>query len=83
VVVQGEVDPAKGYLIDYADIRKAADPIVKILDHCYLNEIDGLENPTSEVIAVWIFEKLTAGLPLLKAIVVHETCTSTCEYRGQ
>jgi len=83
VIVEGEVDPAKDYLIDYGDIRKAGEPIVRQLDHYYLNEVEGLSNPTSEVLAKWIYDKLKPALPNLTAIVVHETCTSTCEYRGE
>ena len=83
VIVEGDVDPAKGYLIDYGDIKKAADPIVKRLDHYYLNEIEGLSNPTSEVIAKWLFDQLKPSLPMLSAIIVYETCTSACEYRGR
>jgi len=82
VIVEGDVDPAKGYLIDYGDIKLAAEPIVKQLDHYYLNEIEGLSNPTSEMIARWLWERLKPSLPLLSAILVHETCTSVCEYRG-
>lgn len=82
VVVEGDVDPARGYLIDYGDIKKVADPLVKRLDHYYLNEIEGLENPTSENLARWIWDRLKPSLPLLSAVVVHETCTSVCEYRG-
>ena len=83
VVVEGDVNPATGYLIDYGDIRKAADPLVRRLDHFYLNEIEGLSNPTSEVLSRWIYDKLKPELPLLAAIIVHETCTSSCEYRGE
>lgn len=83
VVVEGEVDPAKGYLIDYGDIKKVAEPLVKRLDHYYLNDIEGLSNPTSEVISKWIYDHLKPSLPLLAAIIVYETCTSTCEYRGK
>jgi len=82
VVVEGDVDPAKGYLIDYGDIKNAAEPLVKRLDHYYLNEIEGLDNPTSENLAKWIWDHLKPTLPLLAAIIVHETCTSICEYRG-
>jgi 6-pyruvoyltetrahydropterin/6-carboxytetrahydropterin synthase len=82
VVVEGEIDPKKGYLIDYGDIKAAVDPIVHRLDHYYLNEIEGLENPTAENLARWIWVKLKPSLPQLTAIVVHETCTSSCEYRG-
>ena len=81
-VVEGDVDPAKGYLIDYGDIQKAAEPIVRRLDHYYLNEIEGLANPTSEMLAVWIYDRLKPALPELSAIIVRETCTSSCEYRG-
>ena len=83
VVVEGDVDPAKGYLIDYGDIKAATEPIVKRLDHYYLNEIEGLQNPTSEMLAVWIWKQLKPSLPMLSAIIVYETCTSTCEYRGK
>jgi 6-pyruvoyltetrahydropterin/6-carboxytetrahydropterin synthase len=82
VIVEGEVDPAKGYLIDYGDIQRAAEPTVKILDHHYLNEIEGLSNPTSEVLAVWLYDRVKRVLPELSAVVVRETCTSSCEYRG-
>jgi queuosine biosynthesis protein QueD len=58
VIVEGEVDPAKGYLIDYGDIKRSVDPIVKRLDHFYLNEIEGLANPTSEVIAKWLWDHI-------------------------
>jgi len=82
VIVEGPVDPVKGYLIDYGDIKRVVDPIVKELDHYYLNDIKGLENPTSEVLAVWIWNRVKAALPQLAAIMVHETCSSSCEYRG-
>ena len=83
VLVAGEVDPAKGYLIDYADIKAACDPIRKQLDHYHLNEIEGLENPTSEVLARWIWDRLRPRLPLLSRVSVRETCTSACEYAGK
>jgi 6-pyruvoyltetrahydropterin/6-carboxytetrahydropterin synthase len=81
VVVRGKVDPARGYLIDYGDIKRAVEPVVKRLDHYYLNEIEGLENPTSEMLAKWLFDHIKPVLTPLSAIVVYETCTSRCEYR--
>jgi 6-pyruvoyltetrahydropterin/6-carboxytetrahydropterin synthase len=83
VIVEGIVDPKKGYLIDYGEIKNAAEPIVKRLDHYYLNEIPGLSNPTAENLAKWLWEALKPALPELSAIVVHETCSSSCEYRGK
>jgi 6-pyruvoyltetrahydropterin/6-carboxytetrahydropterin synthase len=83
VVVEGEVDPTKGFLIDYGDIKRICDPIVKQLDHYYLNDIPGLSNPTSEMIAVWLWDRIKPELPLLATIVVYETCTSSCEYSGR
>src|SRR5436190_24391710 len=65
VIVEGDVEPAKGYLIDYGDIKAAVEPIVKRLDHYYLNEIEGLSNPTSEVIAKWLWEQIKPALPQL------------------
>lgn len=83
VVVEGEVDPAKGYLVDFADVKAAIRPVEEKLDHRVLNEISGLEVPTAEVLAAWIFAQLKPSLPLLAAVRVHETCTSSAEYRGK
>jgi len=83
VIVEGEVNSALGYLMDYGDIRHVVDPIVKQLDHYYLNDIEGLENSTSEMVARWLWQHIKPGLPLLSAIIVYETCTSSCEYRGE
>lgn len=80
--VSGPLDPALGWVMDFAEIKTAFQPLYDQLDHHYLNDIPGLENPTSEVLAVWIWERLKPGLPLLSAVVVRETCTSGCEYRG-
>ena len=82
VVVAGEVPDGRGYLVDYADIGAAVKPVIDRLDHRVLNEIDGLENPTSEVIAAWVWEQIAEALPLLDAVIVYETCTSRCEYGG-
>lgn len=82
VVVAGECDPQLGWLMDYADISAAFKPIWEQLDHRYLNEVPGLENPTSELIAQWIWDRLHPNMPLLKEVVVAETCTARCVYRG-
>jgi 6-pyruvoyltetrahydropterin/6-carboxytetrahydropterin synthase len=83
VVVEGECDPKLGWLMDYADISAAFKPIHDQLDHYYLNEIPGLENPTSENLAAWIWQRLRPSLPLIKEIVVAETCMSHCVYSGK
>lgn len=80
--VKGPVDPQSGWLIDFADIKKAFKPLEEQLDHNYLNEIPGLENPTSENIARWIWQKLIVDLPALSKIVVRETCTCGAVYVG-
>ena len=82
VVVAGEVDPARGYLVDYGEIKAACEPVRARLDHYHLNEIDGLQNPTAENIAVWIWRRLKPALPLLSEVTVHETCTSACTFKG-
>jgi 6-pyruvoyltetrahydropterin/6-carboxytetrahydropterin synthase len=82
VHVRGDLDPTLGWVVDFADVRDAAEPVRAALDHRYLNEIDGLENPTSEVIAVWIWDRLSPLLPGLCRIVVRETCTSGVAYEG-
>ena len=81
--VAGPVDPALGWVLDFADIKAAFKPYYDQLDHNYLNEIPGLENPTSEVLARWIWERVAPALPGLSQVVVRETCTSGCVYRGE
>lgn len=80
--VEGPVHPQFGWVMDFADIKQAFAPLYAALDHHYLNEIAGLENPTSENLARWIWDRLQPELPLLSRIVVHETCTSGCSYAG-
>jgi 6-pyruvoyltetrahydropterin/6-carboxytetrahydropterin synthase len=82
IVVEGEVDPQRGWLMDYAEIRKAFAPLYEQLDHHYLNEVEGLSNPTSENLACWIWDRLTGQLPLTE-IRIAETCTGSCVYRGR
>ncbi len=80
--VTGECDPEVGWILDFAEIADAFQPLWEQLDHNYLNEIEGLENPTSEVIAMWIWDRLKPDLPLLSKVVVGETCTAGCIYEG-
>lgn len=82
VHVTGPVDPSYGWVRDFADIRDAFEPLMAQLDHHYLNDVPGLENPTSENLARWIWERLEPKLPGLSTVVVHETCTSRCIYTG-
>lgn len=82
VIVEGEVDPAEGYLVDYGVLKAAIEPVRVELDHFLLNDIEGLTNPTSEMIAAWIWDRLAGALPMLAEVIVHETCTSRCHYLG-
>ncbi len=81
--VRGTVGEHTGWIMDYAEIRKAFEPLYQQLDHNYLNEIEGLENPTSEVVAKWIWQRLKPRLPGLSRVVINETCTSGCIYQGE
>ncbi|HWP94717.1 MAG TPA: 6-carboxytetrahydropterin synthase QueD [Gammaproteobacteria bacterium] len=81
--VTGDLDPALGWVMDFAALKTAFDPLFNILDHRYLNEIEGLENPTSEVLARWIWQRLKPDLPALSKVVVSETCTAGCVYTGE
>jgi len=83
VAVRGPVDGLTGWVMDFADVAAASAPIQAALDHRYLNDIDGLENPTSEVIARWIWERLAPELPGLAEVRLWETCTAGCAYRGE
>ena len=80
--VEGAVDAELGWVMDFADISKCFQPIYAMLDHRFLNEIEGLENPTSENLARWIWQRLIPELPCLQAVHVKETCTSGCIYTG-
>jgi 6-pyruvoyltetrahydropterin/6-carboxytetrahydropterin synthase len=82
VAIEGETDPERGWVIDFADIDEAASPLVRLLDHQVLNEIEGLANPTSELLALWWWQRLSGVLPGLIEIAVSETPTSRCIYRG-
>jgi 6-pyruvoyltetrahydropterin/6-carboxytetrahydropterin synthase len=82
VRVDGEPGADSGWVMDFADLKAAFAPINEQLDHRYLNDIEGLDNPTSERLATWIWERLKPSVPQLSEVVVHETCTSGCRYRG-
>jgi 6-pyruvoyltetrahydropterin/6-carboxytetrahydropterin synthase len=82
VHIGGKVDPTMGWIMDFGDLKAVVNPVIAELDHYYLNEVPGLENPTSENLARWTWDRLTDALPL-SAIVVRETCTSGCTYRGE
>ena len=83
IAVRGPVDPEIGWVIDFADLKRAIQPVVDRLDHYLLNEVEGLQNPTSELLAVWIWEKLAPQLPGLARVTIEETCTSRCHYYGE
>ncbi len=83
VHVAGDVDPKLGWVQDFADVGKAFQPLFDQLDHHYLNEVPGLDNPTSENLARWVWQRLKPVLPGLSQVVVRETCTAGCIYRGE
>ncbi len=82
VHVSGEANPDSGWVIDFADIKQAFAPLHEQLDHRCLNEVEGLQNPTSENIARWIWGRLAPNLPGLSRIVVQETASAGCAYGG-
>ena len=82
VAVEGEVPQERGYLIDFGEITAVISPVRDQLDHRCLNEIEGLENPTSEVLAKWLWDRLKPQLPMLAEVSVQETCTARCIFRG-
>jgi 6-pyruvoyltetrahydropterin/6-carboxytetrahydropterin synthase len=82
LAVVGPVDPETGWFIDYSVLYDAWSPLFEVLDHNYLNDVPGLENPTSEILAKWIWDKLKPGLPSLARVTIFETCDARCEYEG-
>ena len=83
IAIEGEVDPTTGWVYDHAEISRAMNPLVDQLDHAYLNDIPGLENPTIENMAGWFWQKLAPLCPGLCEIVIHETPKARCIYRGE
>jgi 6-pyruvoyltetrahydropterin/6-carboxytetrahydropterin synthase len=82
VAVRGEIDAKLGWVIDFADLKRVVDPIVNELDHYLLNDIAGLQNPTSEMVAIWLWKRLAPVIPNLHRVTIEETCTSRCHYYG-
>ena len=82
VAVRGLVDENTGWFLDYQHLYDAWAPLHAVLDHNYLNDVPGLENPTSEVLSKWIWDKLKPSLPSLQRITLYETCDARCEYEG-
>jgi len=83
VHIAGEVGEQSGWVLDFADLKQAFQPLYEQLDHHYLNEIEGLENPTSENLARWIWRELQPAMPNLCKVLVQETCNAGCIYRGE
>lgn len=82
LTLEGPVDPATGFVVDFFAVEAAFAPVLARLDHRYLNEIDGLTNPTVELIAVWIWERTQAALPQLAHVRVFETADCWADYAG-
>ena len=82
IAVEGPVNPDTGWFIDFDEIYKVWQPLWDQLDHNYMNEIPGLENPTSENLAHWIWERMKPTLPSPAQVTVFETCDARCEYKG-
>ncbi|WP_150138570.1 6-carboxytetrahydropterin synthase QueD [Candidatus Enterovibrio escicola] len=83
IYIAGDVIPYTGWIIDFSEIKEAFKPLLDRLDHYYLNDISGLENPTSEVLAKWIWDELKPKLPCLSKVMIRETCTAGCIYTGE
>ena len=83
IYASGDVDANSGWVIDFGDLKAIAKPVIAQLDHNYLNDIEGLSNPTSENIARWIWDKLKPELPALSKIVVKESPTSAAIFTGK
>lgn len=82
VTIEGEIDPDLGWVIDFSTITEHMAPLIQALDHRTLNDIEGLPNPTTELLAVWFWQRLS-GLPGLIELAISETPTTRCVYRGQ
>ena len=82
VHIEGPVDERLGWVEDFAEVKTAFAPVFDRIDHRCLNDVAGLENPTSENLARWIWDELKPALPGLSRVIVRETCTNGCIYTG-
>ncbi|MBY0554978.1 6-carboxytetrahydropterin synthase QueD [bacterium] len=80
LTLKGDLDPKIGWVMDYHEITTVMQPLLKQLDHKVLNEVPGLENPTSELLAKWIYEKALVQIPLLQKVSIMETTSTECTY---
>lgn len=83
ISVKGEIDNKYGWVMDFAEIKKFVNPIIKILDHNHLNTIEGLGNGTSEILSIWLWDKIKPLLPQLCLVEVWESKNSKCSYSGE
>lgn len=83
VSIHGEVDPEIGWVYDHKRISQAMNPLIEQLDHSYINDTEGLESPTIEVMAAWFWRKIEHQLPGLSEITIYETPTARCSFRGE
>jgi 6-pyruvoyltetrahydropterin/6-carboxytetrahydropterin synthase len=83
LVLSGPIDPRTGFVVDFFEVEAAFAPLLETLDHHCLNEVQGLENPTAEHIAIWIWQRVKAKLPQLAAVKVYETADCWAEYDGR
>ncbi len=83
VHVRGPIGAETGWVLDFGDVKSAVAPLIDRLDHHYLNEVEGLENPTSENLARWLWRRVRPQIVGLSRVVVRETCTSGCTYTGE
>lgn len=83
IYLEGNVQEDRGWLMDFTDVKKAVKPVIDLVDHKYLNDIPGLENPTTEMFSVWLWGKIKPLLPQLKRIELKETPTSGVIYEGE
>ena len=83
VTLEGEVDPERGYLMDFGELKRHLAPLEADLDHANLNELPGLQHPTTELLAKYIYDRLKPSLPLLRSVRLHETAQNSAEYGGE
>jgi 6-pyruvoyltetrahydropterin/6-carboxytetrahydropterin synthase len=82
IFLEGAPDPVTGWVMDFAALKAAIEPVIRKVDHKFLNHIPGLENPTCEHIAIWLWDQIKPIVPLLKKVELHETPTSGVVYEG-
>ena len=82
LTIRGEVGRDTGWIVDFDDVDRIIGELKDDLDHRQLNDIPGLENPTTERVAEWLWARIVARFAGLYRVTVQEHPSRGVSYYG-